>query len=49
MERGHWEADTVTDPMTTTSLRMPKSLLDTVRTKVTSNRQVSLSAALRHR
>ncbi|MGQ0779138.1 MAG: hypothetical protein ACT4NY_32785 [Pseudonocardiales bacterium] len=31
MEHGHWETDTVADPMITTSLRMPKSLLDWVR------------------
>jgi hypothetical protein len=30
-ERGAWEADTDTDPMVTTSLRLPKSLLDWVR------------------
>ncbi|GGP43318.1 hypothetical protein [Saccharothrix coeruleofusca] len=31
MEEGQWEVDTVDDPMVTTSLRLPKSLLDWVR------------------
>lgn len=31
MEQGVWETDTETDPMITTSLRLPKSLLDWVR------------------
>lgn len=31
MQAGTWEDDTVTDPMVTTSLRLPKSLLDWVR------------------
>lgn len=31
MEQGVWESDTETDPMVTTSLRLPKSLLDWVR------------------
>lgn len=31
MEHGVWESDTETDPMVTTSLRLPKSLLDWVR------------------
>lgn len=31
MEQGVWEDDTETDPMVTTSLRLPKSLLDWVR------------------
>lgn len=31
MEQGVWETDTDTDPMVTTSLRLPKSLLDWVR------------------
>lgn len=31
MEEGVWEADTEADPMVTTSLRLPKSLLDWVR------------------
>lgn len=31
MEQGHWETDVVDDPMITTSLRLPKSLLDWVR------------------
>jgi Arc/MetJ-type ribon-helix-helix transcriptional regulator len=31
MEEGVWETDTETDPMVTTSLRLPKSLLDWVR------------------
>ena len=31
MERGAWEADTDADPMITTSVRLPKSLLDWIR------------------
>jgi len=31
MEQGSWEADTDADPMVTTSVRLPKSLLDWVR------------------
>lgn len=31
MEQGRWEADTEADPMITTSVRLPKSLLDWVR------------------
>ncbi len=31
IDRGVWEEDTETDPMITTSLRLPKSLLDWVR------------------
>jgi len=31
MEQGQWETDVVDDPMITTSLRLPKSLLDWVR------------------
>ncbi|MFC4853495.1 hypothetical protein [Actinophytocola glycyrrhizae] len=31
IEKGHWETDVVDDPMITTSLRLPKSLLDWVR------------------
>ena len=31
MEQGSWEADIDTDPMITTSVRLPKSLLDWVR------------------
>jgi predicted DNA binding CopG/RHH family protein len=31
IEKGHWEADVADDPMITTSLRLPKSLLDWVR------------------
>lgn len=31
MEQGTWEADTEADPMVTTSVRLPKSLLDWVR------------------
>lgn len=30
IETGTWEADTGADPMVTTSLRLPKSLLDWV-------------------
>lgn len=33
MENGTWEDDSDPDPMITTSLRMPKSLLDWVRTQ----------------
>lgn len=28
MDDGHWEVDAIDDPMVTTSLRLPKSLLD---------------------
>ena len=31
MEQGSWESDTDADPMITTSVRLPKSLLDWVR------------------
>jgi len=31
MDHGRWEADTEADPMVTTSVRLPKSLLDWVR------------------
>ncbi|GDY32434.1 hypothetical protein [Gandjariella thermophila] len=31
MEQGHWETEVAEDPMVTTSLRLPKSLLDWVR------------------
>jgi Arc/MetJ-type ribon-helix-helix transcriptional regulator len=31
MEQGTWETETDTDPMVTTSVRLPKSLLDWVR------------------
>lgn len=31
IEQGHWETDVADDPMITTSLRLPKSLLDWVR------------------
>ncbi len=31
MEQGTWEADAAADPMVTTSVRLPKSLLDWVR------------------
>ena len=31
MEQGTWEADTDADPMITTSVRLPKSLLDWIR------------------
>jgi Arc/MetJ-type ribon-helix-helix transcriptional regulator len=31
MEQGTWETDTDADPMVTTSVRLPKSLLDWVR------------------
>lgn len=31
MKQGVWETDTETDPMITTSMRLPKSLLDWVR------------------
>lgn len=38
MERGRWESDTVDDPMVTTSLRLPKSLLDWVRDQAAEGR-----------
>ena len=31
IDRGKWETDTQSDPMVTTSLRLPKSVLDWVR------------------
>jgi hypothetical protein len=36
MEQGTWEADTDADPMITTSVRLPKSLLDWVRLRAAS-------------
>jgi hypothetical protein len=36
MEQGKWENDTEADPMITTSLRLPKSLLDWVRAQATA-------------
>jgi hypothetical protein len=33
IEQGHWETDVADDPMVTTSLRLPKSLLDWIRTR----------------
>lgn len=38
MEQGVWEDDTAADPMVTTSLRLPKSLLDWVREQAASRR-----------
>lgn len=37
MEDGTWETDTEPDPMVTTSVRLPKSLLDWIRTQAASN------------
>lgn len=37
MERGTWEEDTEPDPMVTTSVRLPKSLLDWVRDRAASH------------
>ncbi len=36
MEQGTWEAGTDADPMITTSVRLPKSLLDWVRQRATA-------------
>jgi hypothetical protein len=36
MEQGTWETGTETDPMVTTSVRLPKSLLDWVRQRATA-------------
>jgi Arc/MetJ-type ribon-helix-helix transcriptional regulator len=36
MEQGTWEAGTDADPMVTTSVRLPKSLLDWVRQRATA-------------
>jgi predicted DNA binding CopG/RHH family protein len=33
IEQGHWETDVTDDPMVTTSLRLPKSLLDWIRAR----------------
>jgi len=46
MERGRWESDTVDDPMVTTSLRLPKSLLDWVRDQA-AERRVKPTALIR--
>lgn len=46
MERGVWEDDTEADPMVTTSLRLPKSLLDWIRDQAAS-RHVRPSALIR--
>lgn len=46
MGRGTWETDTEVDPMVTTSLRLPKSLLDWVRGQAASQ-HVRPSALIR--
>ncbi|UNX54859.1 hypothetical protein MF406_00720 [Georgenia sp. TF02-10] len=46
MERGVWEDETETDPMVTTSLRLPKSLLDWVRERAATE-HVRPSALIR--
>jgi len=38
MEQGMWETDTEEDPMVSTSLRLPKSLLDWVRSQADAKR-----------
>ena len=38
MDNGNWETDVQADPMVTTSLRLPKSLLDWVRDQADSQR-----------
>lgn len=45
VERGRWETDT-TDPMVTTSLRLPKSVLDWVRAEA-EVQQVEPTALIR--
>lgn len=47
MEDGHWESETDQDPMVTTSLRLPKSLLDWVRQQAETER-VRPTALIRH-
>lgn len=46
MEHSVWEDDTQTDPMVTTSLRLPKSLLDWVRERAAAE-HVRPSALIR--
>jgi Arc/MetJ-type ribon-helix-helix transcriptional regulator len=46
MEQGTWEEDTASDPMVTTSVRLPKSLLDWVREQAES-RHVRPSVLIR--
>lgn len=46
IDRGHWEIDTVDEPMVTTSLRLPKSLLDWVRDQA-AERHVKPTAWIR--
>lgn len=46
MEQGTWEEDTEPDPMVTTSVRLPKSLLDWVREQAT-NQHVRPSVLIR--
>ena len=46
MEQGTWEANTDADPMITTSVRLPKSLLDWIRQRAAA-RTVRPSALIR--
>jgi hypothetical protein len=46
IERARWETDVETDPMVTTSLRLPKSLLDWVREQAETE-QVKPTALIR--
>ncbi|MGH3493266.1 MAG: hypothetical protein ACRDQ1_08510 [Sciscionella sp.] len=46
MEHGVWEEDTETDPMVTTSVRLPKSLLDWVRNQA-ADQHVRTSVLIR--
>lgn len=46
VERGRWETDTTADPMVTTSLRLPKSVLDWVRAEAEAQ-QVKPTALIR--
>ena len=46
IERARWETDVETDPMVTTSLRLPKSLLDWVREQAEAE-QVKPTALIR--
>ncbi|HEY4008029.1 MAG TPA: hypothetical protein VGM60_23005 [Pseudonocardia sp.] len=47
MENGTWETEVQADPMGTTSLRLPKYLLDWVRAQAESE-QVKPTALIRH-
>lgn len=47
MDTGRWETDVQADPMVTTSLRLPKSLLDWVRDQADSQ-QIKPTALIRH-